>query len=344
MVFSHQTRDLVCFADSSDIPWNPPTIFRPDLSATIPQMSLPSFCALLFRQSHLSQIDEVVDVQWFQHRSSQALPNSKELSVLMTLGFLVGSKNFCKLCSVAWEAFVLHWYDCVHCVAKFCTTTTYRGSEGNSCEELEASRCSGTLSSTRFPLNSSIHSGRSCDKFPRTSTFHHVLYGFSISASPRDEFLRSTSSLILFLVDAGCSVGVTASCDEDAGRIWWRWAWRACRQTRDNGWYVVPPDCIPSFCHFWWDVVSELYQWSSQSFPSARTAAVSSRSITVTNKSNSLTFCCHRRRTFRDIDDFQFGRVQVFAAHHVQAPAGICNKLSFLLVLFWMLPANSTHR
>ena len=31
MVSSHQTRDLECFADSSSVPWNPPTIFHPDL-------------------------------------------------------------------------------------------------------------------------------------------------------------------------------------------------------------------------------------------------------------------------------------------------------------------------
>ena len=53
MVSSHQTRDLKCFAVCSDIPWNPPTNFLPDLIATTPQMSLLSLCALLFRHSHL---------------------------------------------------------------------------------------------------------------------------------------------------------------------------------------------------------------------------------------------------------------------------------------------------
>ena len=53
MVFSHQTKDLESFADSSNTPWNPPTIHCPDLTATIPQMSLLSLCALLFLQSHL---------------------------------------------------------------------------------------------------------------------------------------------------------------------------------------------------------------------------------------------------------------------------------------------------
>ena len=48
MVFSHQTRDE-CFEDGSNIPWNPPTNFHPDLIATC----LLLLCALLSQQSHL---------------------------------------------------------------------------------------------------------------------------------------------------------------------------------------------------------------------------------------------------------------------------------------------------
>ena len=44
----------------------------------------------------------------------------------MTLGFLCGSKNFCKLHCVSWEVFVLYGYDWIHWVAKSCTTTAYR--------------------------------------------------------------------------------------------------------------------------------------------------------------------------------------------------------------------------
>ena len=44
----------------------------------------------------------------------------------MTLGFLIGSKNSCKLLCVSWEVFVLHGYDCIHWVAKSCTMTAYR--------------------------------------------------------------------------------------------------------------------------------------------------------------------------------------------------------------------------
>ena len=36
-VSSHQIRDLVCFQDSNNTPWNPPTIFHPDLIATVQQ-------------------------------------------------------------------------------------------------------------------------------------------------------------------------------------------------------------------------------------------------------------------------------------------------------------------
>ena len=78
-------------------------------------------------------------------------------------------------------------------------------------------------------------------------------------------------------------------------------------------------------------------------FPSERTAGVSSRSFTVTNKSTSLTYTVassfvstsplavkHCRRTFRDPYSFQFGRVKVFPADHMHACSGVHHKLSFL--------------
>ena len=46
------------------------------------------------------------------------MPNSKELSLEMTFGFLVGSRNFIRFFWVCWEVFVSHRYDCIHCVAK----------------------------------------------------------------------------------------------------------------------------------------------------------------------------------------------------------------------------------
>ena len=116
-VSSHQTKDPECIAESSNIPWNPPTIRHPDRTATAPQMSLLSLCASLYRQAHLFLI---CDVQCFQCNSSQNLQNCKEL---MTFGFLVGSKKTSSGSSGSPEKFVLHGYDCIHCVAKSCTTT-----------------------------------------------------------------------------------------------------------------------------------------------------------------------------------------------------------------------------
>ena len=82
-------------------------------------------------------------------------------------------------------------------------------------KELEASRCSGTLSSTRPCLNSYCDSGRSCDKFPCTSTFSSFLHGFSVSSGSCDSFPCGSSLILSLLVAAGCSRWVTVSCDED---------------------------------------------------------------------------------------------------------------------------------
>ena len=62
-------------------------------------------------------------------------------------------------------------------------TTFARGSKGNSWEELEASRFSGTLSSTSPCLNSCSHSGTPCNSSLCDSSSSY-LFGFSISADP----------------------------------------------------------------------------------------------------------------------------------------------------------------
>ena len=148
-------------------------------------------------------------------------------------------------------------------------TTFARGSESNSLEELEASRCSGTLSSTRFSVNSSSHSGRS-----------------------RDGSLRTYSLSFLF------------------------------------GFLIAP------------------------SFPSERTAGVSSRSFMVTKKSNSLTytvassFVCTSLLAvttvvgfLRDFYGIQFSRVEVFPADHMLTCSGVHHKLFFLrLYCGWQTP------
>ena len=79
-------RSLERFADNRNIPWNPPTTFRPNQIVTA-TTEVPSFSL----RTALSAIPFVsgrwiVDVKWFQGNSSQALPNSKELSVWTTFG------------------------------------------------------------------------------------------------------------------------------------------------------------------------------------------------------------------------------------------------------------------
>ena len=102
---SHQTRDFESFTDSSSIPWNPPTIHCPDLTATAPQMSLLSLCALLFRQSHLC----LICVAMTYNDSRKVLRNTCQIlwncQCKITFGFFVGSKHFCKLFCVTREVF-----------------------------------------------------------------------------------------------------------------------------------------------------------------------------------------------------------------------------------------------
>ena len=105
---SHQIGDLECFADRKSLPWNLPTNFHSDLIATIRQRCLLFLCALLFQQSHLFPIGVVStynDSRKDLHRLCQ-IPRNCQCK--WTLGFLFGSKNFCKLLSVSWEVFVLH--------------------------------------------------------------------------------------------------------------------------------------------------------------------------------------------------------------------------------------------
>ena len=51
-------------------------------------------------------------------------------------------------------------------------------------------------------------------RIPRTSSLSSFSFGFCVSASPCDEFPRTSSLILSLLVVAGCSVEVTASCGE----------------------------------------------------------------------------------------------------------------------------------
>ena len=81
----------------------------------------------------------------------------------------------------------------------------------------------------------------------------------------------------------------------------WRGRWRRSRgrtrwYSRNHEWYpvgyILQSILLPFLmrCGLWPLIQWYVYPWSSQSFPKERTAGVSSRSITLTNKSNGLTF------------------------------------------------------
>ena len=84
-----------CFADRHSTPWNLPTNFwsMPDCNDTA---DVPSFTlrAALASMPFVSD-RRCVEVPWFHDKTSQALPNSIELSVSMTLGFLSENDVFC---------------------------------------------------------------------------------------------------------------------------------------------------------------------------------------------------------------------------------------------------------
>ena len=82
----------------------------------------------------------------------------------------------------------------------FPDTTFSRGSARNSWEELAASLCSGTFSSTRPCLNSCSFSGKLCDRFPRTSSLSFWIWFLGFCWSTRRVSSPSTSSLILSLL------------------------------------------------------------------------------------------------------------------------------------------------
>ena len=130
---SHQIIDLWRFADGYGIPWNLHTHFRADLIATILQTYLLPLC--VFQQSHLVSDLCGVDVQWLQERSSQALPNSKELSGVNFFRLPIRLQELLQapLCFLRSFCFartrldplssqVLH-HDCISIVSRFTTFT-----------------------------------------------------------------------------------------------------------------------------------------------------------------------------------------------------------------------------
>ena len=153
----------------------------------------------------------------------------------MTFGVLVGSKNFCKLFCVSCEVVVLHGYACIQCVAHsvsmivrhYCTSASSARSPCNLGSQADIAipvhrevlflaalkviheknwKRFGVLEHFHLPDCPSSHSGKSCDKFPCTSSLSSFVFGISVSGGPCDRFPCTSSLRLSLLVDAGCSV------------------------------------------------------------------------------------------------------------------------------------------
>ena len=262
---------------------------RPDCNSTA---DVPSF-TLRTALSAIPCVSDLcgVDVQWFQDNSSQDFAKFKGIVSVndfwkSQFPHLLQELLQAPLCFL--RSFVVLGYDCIHCVAKSCTTTAYRwlcrdshpslrnfvircyqitklfrsehdctsafsarrpvilvlkhmsfekwvkilclpdttfarGSEDSSREELGASRCSGTLPSTRFSVNSSNHSGRSRNGSPVLRCYP---FFFSFWWSTRRV---SSYSITHTLTSCWCCMTFRGSRSIMRWRWRWRWARRACR-------------------------------------------------------------------------------------------------------------------
>ena len=117
---------------------------------------------------------------------------------------------------------------------------------------------------------------------------------FSVFADPRDGFPLNSALLLPLLSIAGFSGPITESFDENVEEESEDDVEKLVDKPR-NEWYVVRCvafDFLAIFGEMWFLTAcpEATVPRSSQSFPSERTVGVSSRSITVTNKSTSLTY------------------------------------------------------
>ena len=98
-------------------------------------------------------------------------------------------------------------------------------------------------------------------------------------------------------------------------------------------------------CGFWPLVQWYVYPWSSQSFTKERTAGVSSRNITLTNKSNCLTYTVASSLVCTSplavitvvglLDGLQLSTVKVSLADHMHTRSRVHHKPCFLRLFCW---------
>ena len=101
------------------------------------------------------------------------------------------------------------------------TNTTFPSrSEADSREEFAgASLCSGTLSSTRFSVNCSYHSGKSRNRSLRADSVSSFLSVFSVSVGSSERSLCAHLLVLSLRAFAGRNVQTTESCNNDAGDV-----------------------------------------------------------------------------------------------------------------------------
>ena len=115
----------------------------------------------------------------------------------MTLGFLSGSKNFCKLLWVFCDVFVLHGYAGIHWVAKSCTTNAYWWLFRDSHPSLRTLR-SAVIKSPNFPLWARLYQHVFCKEPSR----------FSSSSRCRNSGLPGNEQNVVFTRYHFCSSGL----------------------------------------------------------------------------------------------------------------------------------------
>ena len=230
----------------------------------------------------------------------------------MTFGFLVGFKNFIRLFWVSWEVFVLHRLGpsestCRHHAYPPGSTIAPLVIHEKNCRCLDVQAPGFPValkdwprSSTKFSLNSWSQSSKSCNRSLCTSLRPSLLFLFSVSVGLCCGFPRRSSLILPLLSGTGFSMYLLTSnaepCDEDDDEVGVGVVEELVDKpgTTNGTKFDKLQPILLSF--LWWDVGFwplvqwEENPWSSQSFPRERIVGVSSRSITLTNKSNSLTF------------------------------------------------------
>ena len=298
---SHQIRDLERFAERKKHSMESAHQFssRPDCSNTA---EVPSF-TLRTALSAIPFVSDLcgVDVQIIPREIFIGFPNSKELSMQITLGFPSGSKNFCKQLWVSCEVFCfarrharLHVGDCFE-IHNFhwepCDLLL--SSHQNLQLEVRLRHCVFCTGSCNFgPLTDlAIWEELSL----RQELYHPRNFLWLLAATPGRS--KSWSSFLFCFGFWGCGIWVdlvngslrsflptilSRKCHEHwKEQAWRRTRWQTWNHDRETKFFQL--HCIRKSnllrCGFWPLIHSCEHSSSSQSFPSDNAAGVSSRTL-----------------------------------------------------------------